>query len=272
MTETKPEERKSNAGRKLYDAILKFKIVVLQSLHDLSDEQTEYLISDRMSFMRFLDLDLEDPVPDATTIWLFREALAQAGLIDKLFERFGQHLEAEGYIARGGRYVTLEGSPSWPLPQLELGAGERLRESQVARRPTMRASSSGWSVRRPRSVIQPHHVSPACAVERRGPASQKRKPIGLPNRVARGKNQEQQLQGPRKANQEKTVIPQAKFSDPFTDQNVKTPEPKNYHRDAAESDYIGEDNSLHGQLLPLPLPIARRIGGALGTLCQALKR
>src|SRR5262249_17491567 len=66
---------------------------------------TEYLIRDRLSFMRFLDLDLEDPVPDATTIWLFREALAQAGLIDKLFERFGQHLEAEGYIARGGQII-----------------------------------------------------------------------------------------------------------------------------------------------------------------------
>ena len=48
---------------------------------------------------------LKDPVPDATTIWLFREALAQAGLIDKLFERFGQHLEAEGYIARGGQII-----------------------------------------------------------------------------------------------------------------------------------------------------------------------
>src|SRR3979411_1909000 len=82
VTETKPEERKSNAGRKPYDTILKFKIVVLQSLHNLSDEQTEYLIRDRRSFMRFLDLELEDPVPDATTIWLFREALAEAGLID----------------------------------------------------------------------------------------------------------------------------------------------------------------------------------------------
>src|SRR5712671_2821571 len=55
VTETKPEERKSNAGRKPYDTILKFKIVVLQSLHNLSDEQTEYLICDRRSFMRFLD-------------------------------------------------------------------------------------------------------------------------------------------------------------------------------------------------------------------------
>ena len=48
---------------------------------------------------------LEDPVPDATTIWLFREALVEAGLIDKLFERFGQHLEAKGYIARGGQII-----------------------------------------------------------------------------------------------------------------------------------------------------------------------
>lgn len=41
VTETRREERKSNAGRKPYDAILKFKILVLQSLHNLSDEQTE---------------------------------------------------------------------------------------------------------------------------------------------------------------------------------------------------------------------------------------
>ena len=96
VTETSPEERQSNAGRKPYDTILKFKIVVLQSLHNLSDEQTEYLIRDRISFMRFLDLELEDPVPDATTIWLFREALAEAGLIDRLFERFGPASRGRG--------------------------------------------------------------------------------------------------------------------------------------------------------------------------------
>src|SRR5204863_2784691 len=99
VTETKPEEKKSNAGRKPYDAILKFKIVVLQSLYNLSDEQTEFLIRDRLSFMRFLDLGLEDAVPDATTIWLFREALVEAGLIDQLVDRFSQHLRCKGYIA-----------------------------------------------------------------------------------------------------------------------------------------------------------------------------
>jgi IS5 family transposase len=105
VTETKPEDRKSNAGRKPYDTILKFKIVVLQSLYNLSDEQAEFLIRDRLSFMRFLDLGLEDAVPDATTIWLFREALVEAGLIDKLFDRFSQHLRVKGYIARGGQIV-----------------------------------------------------------------------------------------------------------------------------------------------------------------------
>lgn len=100
-----PEERKSNAGRKPYDAILMFKILVLQTLYNLADEQLEYLIRDRLSFMRFLGLGLEDGVPDATTVWLFREGLAKAGLVEKLFDGFGRHLEAKGYIARGGQIV-----------------------------------------------------------------------------------------------------------------------------------------------------------------------
>ena len=104
-TRPKPEERKSNAGRKPYDAVLMFKVLVLQTLYNLADEQLEYLIRDRLSFMRFLGLGLEDEVPDATTVWLFREALAQAGRIEKLFALFGQHLQAKGYIARGGQII-----------------------------------------------------------------------------------------------------------------------------------------------------------------------
>src|ERR1039458_1559179 len=85
VTRLKSQDRKSNAGRKTYDAVLMFKILVLQTLYNLSDDQLEYLIRDRLSFMRFLELGLEDPVPDATTVWLFREALASAGLIENLF-------------------------------------------------------------------------------------------------------------------------------------------------------------------------------------------
>jgi IS5 family transposase len=100
-----PEERKSKAGRKPFDAVMMFKVLVLQTLYNLADEQVEYQIRDRLSFMRFLDLGLEDTVPDATTVWLFRETLAKAGLVKTLFERFNRHLDAKGYIARGGQIV-----------------------------------------------------------------------------------------------------------------------------------------------------------------------
>ena len=102
---TPEDARKSNAGRKPIDAIVMLRMLVLQSLYNLSDEQVEFQVRDRLSFTRFLGLGLEDGVPDATTLWLFRERLAKVGLIDRLFERFGHHLEAKGYIARGGQMV-----------------------------------------------------------------------------------------------------------------------------------------------------------------------
>jgi len=102
---TPDELKKSSAGRKPVDAIVLFRMLVLQALHNLSDEQAEYQVRDRFSFTRFLRLGIEDSIPDATTLWLFREKLARAGLIEKLFERFEQHLAAQGYMARGGQMI-----------------------------------------------------------------------------------------------------------------------------------------------------------------------
>jgi IS5 family transposase len=102
---TAEEAKKSKAGRKPLDALVLFRMLVLQALYNLSDEQIEYQVRDRLSFTRFLGLGLEDGIPDGTTLWLFREKLAQAGLIDKLFDRFDRHLNAKGYIARGGQMV-----------------------------------------------------------------------------------------------------------------------------------------------------------------------
>ncbi len=99
------EERKSNAGRKLYDSTLMFKILVLQSLYNLSDDQTEFQIRDRLSFMRFLALSLNDRVPDAKTIWLFREQLTEVGLAEKLFDQFDRFLRNNGFSAKKGQIV-----------------------------------------------------------------------------------------------------------------------------------------------------------------------
>src|SRR5678815_3800852 len=102
---TPDELKKSSAGRKPFDAILMFRMLVLQALNNLSDEQVEYQVRDRLSFSRFLGLAIEDSIPDATTLWLFREKLAKAGLIEQLFDRFDQHLAAKGYMARGGQII-----------------------------------------------------------------------------------------------------------------------------------------------------------------------
>lgn len=58
-----------------FDAVLIFKILVLQALYNLSDDQTEYQIRNRLSFMRFLWLNLDQRIPDAKAIWLFHETI-----------------------------------------------------------------------------------------------------------------------------------------------------------------------------------------------------
>lgn len=102
---TPASERRSAAGRKPWDEVVIFKALVVQALYNLSDEQTEYQLRDRLSFMRFLGLGLEDGVPDATTLWLYREALARAGAVEELFAAFDGHLREHGFLAMGGQIV-----------------------------------------------------------------------------------------------------------------------------------------------------------------------
>ena len=63
-----PRADRSKGGRPPFDRVLMFKVLVLQAMHALSDERTEFLIKDRLSFMRFLGLSLADSIPDANTI------------------------------------------------------------------------------------------------------------------------------------------------------------------------------------------------------------
>ena len=97
--------RKSQAGRKPYDVVLMFKILVLQHLYNVSDDDIEYQIRDRHSFCRFLGRDLEDKIPDARTIWLFREQLTRHELHKTLFERFDQQLVSQGCRAQKGQII-----------------------------------------------------------------------------------------------------------------------------------------------------------------------
>ena len=121
LTEGMKKERKSSAGRHPFDNVMMFKVLVLQRLFNLSDDrsydrsddrsydrssdQTEYQITDRISFQRFLGLSLGEKVPDAKTIWLFRNTLTELKIIDALFSQFNQMLEAQGIITHTGTIV-----------------------------------------------------------------------------------------------------------------------------------------------------------------------
>lgn len=99
------KEAKGAGGRPPFDYVLMFKILVLQRIYNLSDDQAEYQINDRMSFMRFLGLHLGDRVPDAKTIWLFRDMLTKANIMRELFDVFNKQLEDAHLITRTGTIV-----------------------------------------------------------------------------------------------------------------------------------------------------------------------
>jgi len=98
-------EKKSNAGAKPWSPLLMFKVLLLQRYYNLSDDQIEYQILDRLSFCRFLELTLDDKVPDAKTVWNFRERLFTSGLERELFKAFAGMLEANHLIAHEGKLV-----------------------------------------------------------------------------------------------------------------------------------------------------------------------
>lgn len=99
------KDRKSNAGARPYDYVMMLKILILQRLYNLSDEQMEYQLNDRLSFRRFLRLKLSDRIPDYNTIWNFREKLKAGNNEQKLFDCFYKELEQHGLIANEGKMV-----------------------------------------------------------------------------------------------------------------------------------------------------------------------
>lgn len=95
----------SKGGRPAYDYVMMFKILILQRFYNLSDDDTEFAILDRLSFMRFVGLTLADQVPDAKTIWNYKNELAQAGVIEKLFSHLDKQLDQDGIIAHKGKMI-----------------------------------------------------------------------------------------------------------------------------------------------------------------------
>lgn len=92
-------------GRPAYDVILMFKILFLQRYFNCSDDQTEFQINDRLSFQRFLNLTLDDDVPDAKTVWAFRERIKTERLVKPLFKRFLREINRAGIVGKRARIM-----------------------------------------------------------------------------------------------------------------------------------------------------------------------
>jgi len=106
LEELLKKEPKGKGGRPPYDYVLMFKILILQRYYNLSDDNMEFHLLDRMSFKRFLDIDLAHHIPDSKTIWHFREQLSKKeGGVNVLFDLFTSLLERSGLIGHEGKMI-----------------------------------------------------------------------------------------------------------------------------------------------------------------------
>lgn len=96
---------RSNVGELAYPPVVMFRVLLLQGWYGLSDPEMENALDDRLSFRRFAGLSLEDEVPDHSTLWRFRERLAQAGLDEALLAEVTGQIERAGFMVKRGTLI-----------------------------------------------------------------------------------------------------------------------------------------------------------------------
>lgn len=124
-----PRPGRERGGRPPFPTELMVRTLILQQLYNLSDEQMEFQLLDRLSFQRFVGLRHSSPIPDRTTLWTFRERLMKAGAGETLFEAANRELAKHGYIARGGQIVD---ASLVPVPRQQMSKEEKALLEQQA--------------------------------------------------------------------------------------------------------------------------------------------
>ncbi|MBI2771249.1 MAG: IS5 family transposase [Burkholderiales bacterium] len=116
------EGERPKGGRPPYPTQVMLKIVVLQQLYgNVADEEMEYALLDRLSWQRFVGLEDARDLPDARTIWAFKQLIAQGGGTEALFDEVLRQLDAAGLKAKGGQLIdaTLIDAPKAHLDKHE---------------------------------------------------------------------------------------------------------------------------------------------------------
>ena len=112
----------SKGGRPPFDPVAMFKVLILQTQHNLSDARMEFMIRDRLSWMRFLGFSLGDQTPDENTIRHFRNRMTETGTLKRVMKAFDWQLHKKGYIPMSGQIVD---ASLVPAPKQRNTDGER---------------------------------------------------------------------------------------------------------------------------------------------------
>ncbi|TCJ11616.1 IS5 family transposase [Parasulfuritortus cantonensis] len=99
-----PRPASPQGGRPPFPTETMVRILVLKRLYNLSDEQMEYQLLDRMSYKRFCGLAQATNIPDRTTVWVFENRIGEAGA-QAIFDGVTAQLLKKGFIARGGQII-----------------------------------------------------------------------------------------------------------------------------------------------------------------------
>jgi IS5 family transposase len=134
-----PRADRSKGGRRPYPTEALVRMVFLQGLYNLSDEQCEHQVLDRLSFQRFCRLEGALNIPDARTLWNFRQRLAEGGLGGRaIFDALSQQLQRHGFIPRSGQIVDASIVQA-PITQANAREREALNKGEAP---------EGWSKKR----------------------------------------------------------------------------------------------------------------------------
>lgn len=95
------DRKHDGPGRPFHDSILMLKMLVLQRFYSMSDEELEYQVADRISFQKFLGFP--QVIPDYSTVWLFREYMAEANLTDLVWDELKRQMKEKGIVFSEGK-------------------------------------------------------------------------------------------------------------------------------------------------------------------------
>ncbi len=115
--------------RSKFDVTMMFRVFLLQTLYNMSDDIAEGIIFDRLSFRRFVGLSLTDAVPDAKAIWMFRKNLADLGLDKPLLDLFESILADSGIRINKGHVAHAFFAKTDAKKKIEKGDSENMQDS-----------------------------------------------------------------------------------------------------------------------------------------------